>query len=171
MLPEKSMVRETFSDVKNKGLLDLLEGMLQFNPEFRLTASECLQHKVFDQVRKLKRERPSNTQIDLAVYKDGEYNYEKNIMRIHTGDSLKQMIFKEAKSLTAARTPVKKNISRNKDLGALHNSVVVSPKAKLADLDFSKVPGHLRFSFAPEQPQMTVTRPKQSSRYSTFIQD
>lgn len=47
-----STLRETYAPIKNKGLVDLLETMLQFNPDFRLTAKELLKHSIFDKVRK-----------------------------------------------------------------------------------------------------------------------
>ena len=33
------------------GLVDLLKGMLEYNPCFRLTAAECLKKKIFDKIR------------------------------------------------------------------------------------------------------------------------
>ena len=35
----------------SKDLLDLLMGMLEFNPYFRITAQEALKNKVFDKIR------------------------------------------------------------------------------------------------------------------------
>ena len=35
----------------NEDLIDILEQMLQFNPYFRPTTKELLQHHVFDQIR------------------------------------------------------------------------------------------------------------------------
>ena len=39
-----------FPDVSSD-LLDLLKGLLEFNPHFRLTAKQALQSKVFDDIR------------------------------------------------------------------------------------------------------------------------
>lgn len=35
----------------SEGLIDLLTGMLEYNPCFRMTAAECLKSKVFDKIR------------------------------------------------------------------------------------------------------------------------
>ena len=47
----KSM-RQRFASVKEKRLVNVLESLLQFNPGFRLSASECLEHEIFDKYRK-----------------------------------------------------------------------------------------------------------------------
>ena len=47
--------REKLTD-KNKQITNLLQNMLSFNPYFRMTAFECLKHKIFDQVRDAKKE-------------------------------------------------------------------------------------------------------------------
>ena len=44
-------LRTLFRQVKNQELVDILESMLLFNPGFRPTARELLQHSVFDGVR------------------------------------------------------------------------------------------------------------------------
>jgi serine/threonine protein kinase len=43
----------------NDGLLDVLKGMLEYNPSFRLTASECLKKKIFDKIRVPQFEKPA----------------------------------------------------------------------------------------------------------------
>ena len=44
-------LRDLFPDIQNEGLIELLEGMLSYNPSFRVTAAEALTHKVFDSLR------------------------------------------------------------------------------------------------------------------------
>jgi hypothetical protein len=43
-------LREGLSD-NHKEITDLMANMLSFNPYFRMTAYECLKHKIFDAVR------------------------------------------------------------------------------------------------------------------------
>ena len=42
----------------NPELIDLLKGMLEFNPYFRLTAEDALKSKVFDKIRQPYFEKP-----------------------------------------------------------------------------------------------------------------
>ena len=46
-------------------LVDLLKGMLEFNPFFRLTARECLKSKVFDDIRVSQVEQSAPFKIKL----------------------------------------------------------------------------------------------------------
>ena len=50
-------LKAKFAGIKNNGLKELLEGMLELNPAFRLTAKEALKHKIFDKLR-VKSSRP-----------------------------------------------------------------------------------------------------------------
>ena len=45
-----NVLRDKFPNTSN-GLLDLLEGMLSFNPKLRWTTAKCLKHKIFDEIR------------------------------------------------------------------------------------------------------------------------
>ena len=45
-------------------MVDLLEGMLQYNPQFRRTAAECLQSKLFDEIRAPQYEKPSESKVE-----------------------------------------------------------------------------------------------------------
>lgn len=69
----------------SEGLLDLLEGMLTFNPQFRWTAAKCLKLKIFDKIRKKSCEEPSKRQVYLPLYDEGAYDY-KNQTSIYTID-------------------------------------------------------------------------------------
>lgn len=77
-LKKGSKLRSRFRGIKTAAILDLLESMLQFNPAFRPTAKECLQNSLFDFVRNTAKERPSDSLINLPVYKEGLYDY-KNL--------------------------------------------------------------------------------------------
>jgi len=46
----ESSVGAKFSET-SKGLLEILKSMLQFNPHFRPTAAQLLNHKIFDNIR------------------------------------------------------------------------------------------------------------------------
>ena len=56
-------LRELYPDIGNDGFLELLEGMLRFNPSFRMTAGELLQHKIFDKLRVPQHEKPAPVQV------------------------------------------------------------------------------------------------------------
>ena len=46
----KGSFKKLFSKTSD-GLVDILTGMLEYNPCFRMTAAECLKSKVFDSIR------------------------------------------------------------------------------------------------------------------------
>ena len=46
----KSSIEDKFPKT-SKGLVEVLKSMLEFNPHFRLTADQLLQHTIFDKVR------------------------------------------------------------------------------------------------------------------------
>ena len=56
-------LRDLYPHVSNEGFLELLEGMLSYNPHFRWTAAECLKHKVFDKLRVPQHEQPASKTI------------------------------------------------------------------------------------------------------------
>jgi hypothetical protein len=45
--------------------VELLKGMLEFNPYFRLTARECLKNKIFDDIRISEIEKSAPFKIKL----------------------------------------------------------------------------------------------------------
>ena len=47
----------------DKKLMEMISQMLHFNPDTRLSASECLQSKVFDDIRCLDIEKPSPKKV------------------------------------------------------------------------------------------------------------
>ena len=47
----------------NEDVIDLLTNMLKFNPNDRASISECLQNKIFDNIRDLELEKPSTIKI------------------------------------------------------------------------------------------------------------
>lgn len=91
-----SPLRTKFSNIKENGLVDLLEGMLQFNPDLRMTAKECLQHTMFDDLRK-KHQLVKNHKIQMPTYADGDFNYERNEQVGLQLDDLKSILAEEVK--------------------------------------------------------------------------
>ena len=83
-----SSLRQSFATVKTPGLLDLLEGMLQFNPDFRFTASECLQHSVFDKIRNQAKEKGAPEMVELPCFADGMYDYHRKRASKFSAESL-----------------------------------------------------------------------------------
>lgn len=94
-------IKERFSGVRNQGLVELLDGMLQLNPAFRLTARECLQHKIFE---KFKNKRPEPNVMEMPLYADDQYDYEYHR---HTGlqyEDLKKLLILEAQLIQKRHT-------------------------------------------------------------------
>lgn len=67
------ILQDTWDDQKKKLLkfgcpqafIDLLEGLLQFNQLFRLSASDCLKHQYFDDIRVPEKELDAPFEINL----------------------------------------------------------------------------------------------------------
>ena len=55
---------EKYSGCNQEGV-DLLNRMLQFNPYFRISVDEALEHPFFTRVRKAHKEKQSDVQISL----------------------------------------------------------------------------------------------------------
>lgn len=56
--------------------LSLLEGLLEFNPHFRLTAQEALVSPVFDEIRQPHFEKPSPVKITQMMYSQDTFDYD-----------------------------------------------------------------------------------------------
>lgn len=80
--------------MKNQGLVDVLEGLLQFNPAFRMTARECLKHEMFAELKYQPRNSESN-QIEIPLYSDGQYDYQNNIQTGFKYNDLKNLLLLE----------------------------------------------------------------------------
>lgn len=90
----------------SKDLVDLLRGMLEYNPHFRLTAAECLESPVFNGIRQEECEKPAPNKINLKVYEAGAYDYThtKESATKYTIDDFKQMLDKEILEIQALRS-------------------------------------------------------------------
>ena len=74
------------------GLKEILNNVLQLNPYFRWTASECLHHSYFDDIRVPSVEQSSKVKIKLAVDQDDSYDYESGDSR-YSRDDILNIIF------------------------------------------------------------------------------
>ena len=70
------------------GLKDILRNLLTVNPYFRWTASECLSHPVFDDIRENDHELTAKKKLKLAVDSDDAFNYETDSSNIITNESV-----------------------------------------------------------------------------------
>lgn len=52
----------------------MLEKILVFNPYFRPTVQECLEHPYFKNIRNFEKEKPAEGEISLDIEKVGELN-------------------------------------------------------------------------------------------------
>ena len=82
----------------SKGLLDLLEGMLTYNPNYRWTTTKCLKLKIFDQIRDTNCEEPAESKIHLPLFDEGMYDYEKNISSLSI-EEMKKVLLKEVRQV------------------------------------------------------------------------
>ena len=60
-------------------LRDLLRGMLEVNPYFRWSPSECLRSPYFDDIRVLSLEKLSSEKLKLDVDQNGAFDYEDTL--------------------------------------------------------------------------------------------
>ena len=58
------------------GFKDIIQNLLTLNPYFRWTASECLAHPFFDDVRLENTQLSSSKKLKLAVDQDEAFDYE-----------------------------------------------------------------------------------------------
>ena len=72
---EKKSLQSLFP-YTSSDLIDLLHGMLLFNPHVRFTAKQCLQHKIFSSIRASKHEQPAPFKVHLELYEKGAFDYE-----------------------------------------------------------------------------------------------
>ena len=60
--PKKKVLKSVFPHTSS-GLLKILQDLLEFNPNFRVTAENCLQNPLFDAVRVQSLELPASHKI------------------------------------------------------------------------------------------------------------
>ena len=91
-------LNERFSGIKDQLLVDLLEKLLQFNPGFRYTVSECLEHELFSRFRRDKKmmdNEPQQPIIESELFADGQFDYEENEQTGLQYADLKCLLLKE----------------------------------------------------------------------------
>ena len=80
----------------NSDLEKLKDDMLKFNPFFRVSASELLKSKVFDEFRIKKNEKSASEKILLEIDKDESFNYESGKSDKYTFTDYKKIVKTEA---------------------------------------------------------------------------
>ena len=73
---EPNTVESTFP-LTHPDLISLLKVLTEFNPYFRATASDCLKHKIFDQIRIPELERPAPYKIKISNDLSNMYDYDE----------------------------------------------------------------------------------------------
>ena len=81
-------------------LLNLLRGLLEFNPSFRLTAAEALKSPYFDDIRVKEYEQDSKLEIKASAYSPESHNYELVNSSKMSVEELKKSILAEAKAFS-----------------------------------------------------------------------
>lgn len=62
----------------------MLCNLLQFNPNKRITAEECLKNKIFDPIRVPELEKPAPFKIKLDIDDIQAYDYDNNIDMVYS---------------------------------------------------------------------------------------
>ena len=81
------------------GLKDIMRNLLTVNPYFRWTASECLSHPVFDDIRESDHDLTANKKLKLVVDSDDAFNYETGSSNIIINDIVVSSIILEAEGI------------------------------------------------------------------------
>ena len=82
---------------------DLLRGMLEFNPYFRLSAKEALDSKVFDKIRNRYFEQPCPIKISHKIHSTKNFDYSTGKSNKYEIKDYKKMLLKEIKILKESR--------------------------------------------------------------------
>lgn len=98
-------LRQLYPHVDNDGFFELLEGMLQYNPALRITAAECLRHKIFDSLRVPQHEQPAPAQVQMPIYADGSYDYDECVSLSYDIADFRSMIIDEVE-LVRGQSPL-----------------------------------------------------------------
>lgn len=96
----KNLIPSRFRECPNE-MIDLLMGLLTFNPHFRMSASECLKSRLFDKVRKkdLENENPT-PQVILDGFEKDTFDYENDRDGTkYTIEQLQEMVLQEVKEI------------------------------------------------------------------------
>jgi mitogen-activated protein kinase 1/3 len=66
-------MKEKFPGI-GEDCIDLIDKMLVFNPYFRASVDECLDHPYFKKIRNPEKELIADTEIELDLEKEGDLN-------------------------------------------------------------------------------------------------
>lgn len=117
MSKRTSRIKKLFPNV-DSNLLELLLGMLEFNPYLRITAAEAMKNKVFDQIRRPFFEQPCNSVLDHQLEDLDQYDYVELDGQLSISD-FKTILLKDAEYIKKKSQLVnyeKKNVEmKNKD--------------------------------------------------------
>ena len=78
------------------GFKDIIQNLLTLNPYFRWTASECLAHPMFDDIRDSDAEVTSSKKLKLDVDQCDAFNYEEGISKKYKTNDYMQILLIEA---------------------------------------------------------------------------
>lgn len=92
----------------SKGLREILENLLTINPYFRWSATECLAHPMFDNIRDPNMENIPTEKIKLVIDQDDAFDYEEGRSNIFNTDSLISDIIQEVMEINEQRSQEQK---------------------------------------------------------------
>ena len=95
MRSRESVLEKLLPNV-NKDLVSLVKRMLEFNPYFRIKASDALKNKAFDSIRVPHYEQPCSKKIVIKGYLESNFDYETlTSQKFKSTQSLLKVIAKE----------------------------------------------------------------------------
>lgn len=77
---------QRFMGIKSFEMLDILNGLLSFNPYFRNSVTECLAHPIFNDIRNDSLEQGAPFKIFLKCDQLDCYDYANNVDLFAAGD-------------------------------------------------------------------------------------
>ena len=80
---------------EDKNLVELLKSMIEFNPYFRSTASECLKCPYFDAIRVPQLEQQAPSKIYLEIDQEDACDYQSGASMKFSKDQIFSMILDE----------------------------------------------------------------------------
>ena len=78
-----------------EGVLEILEEMLQFNPDFRSNARHLINNKVFDSIRQPEQEEDAPYQIQLEIDGADSFDYDIQASTKYELADYKKMLIEE----------------------------------------------------------------------------
>ena len=91
------------NDQIDDGFREILSNLLTINPYFRWTASECLAHPIFNDIRNPSFESIPGKKIKLDVDQDDAFNYEEGVSEKFTREHLIFNLITEVDTIHSCR--------------------------------------------------------------------